>query len=258
MRLKTVRSCAAALLLTAAACGGGEKQAPPAGPPPGALRVDPATAATVTGRVSFEGTPPGNPMVKMSGDPACSRAHADGMAFEHFVVKDGGLDNVFVYVKDGLGKYYFDVPAEPVKLDQQGCRYLPHVVGVRVGQPLEISNSDETTHNVHALPDTNREFNFAQYVKGQKTLQTFTASEVMVPFKCDLHGWMYAFVGVVEHPYFAVTAEGGKFSLQSLPPGKYTIEAWHEKAGTQTQEVTVGEKESKNVTFTFKASTAAN
>ena len=145
-----------------------------------------------------------------------------------------------------------------MKIDQQGCRYVPHVLGVQVGQPLEVGNSDETTHNVHALPDTNREFNFAQYVKGQKTVQTFTAAEVMVPFKCDLHGWMNAFIGVVAHPYFAVTADGGKFEIRNLPPGKYTIEAWHEKAGRQTQEVTVGEKDSKSITFTYRASAPAN
>jgi plastocyanin len=212
----------------------------------------------VSGRVSFEGAVPENPPVKVSSDPACMRANANGLTFENYIVKDGGLDNVFVYVKDGLGNYYFDVPAEPVKLDQQGCRYTPHVLGVRVGQPVEIANSDETTHNVHALPDTNGEFNFAQYIKGQKTVKTFTAPEVMVPLKCDLHGWMNAFVGVVEHPYFAVTAGGGRFEIRNLPAGKYTIEAWHEKAGTRTQVVTVGEKESKDVTFTYGASTPAN
>ena len=220
--------------------------------------MDPAKAATLSGRVSFEGTAPENRPVQVSSDPACVRANAGGLTFENYIVKDGGLDNVFVYVKDGLGQYYFEVPTEPVKIDQQGCRYVPHVLGVQVGQPLEVGNSDETTHNVHALPDTNREFNFAQYVKGQKTVQTFTAAEVMVPFKCDLHGWMNAFIGVVAHPYFAVTADGGKFEIRNLPPGKYTIEAWHEKAGRQAQEVTVGEKDSKSITFTYRASAPAN
>jgi plastocyanin len=159
-------------------------------------------------------------------------------------------------VKDGLGDYAFDAPAEPVKLDQQGCRYVPHVVGVRVGQPVEISNSDETTHNIHSLPETNREFNLAQYQKGQKNVETFTVSEVMIPLKCDLHSWMRAYIGVVEHPYFAVTTGGGKFELKNLPPGTYTVEAWHEKAGTQTQRVTVGEKETKEIGFTYKTTSA--
>lgn len=249
------RAAAATLLLGAAACSG-QKPAPPAGPPPGAQRVDPARAGSLGGRVTFEGPVPENAQVKMSGDPKCIQANANGLAFENYIVKDGGLDNVFVYVKDGLGAYYFDVPTDPVKVDQQGCRYVPHVVGVRVGQPLEIANSDETTHNVHALPDINREFNFAQFVKGQKNLQTFTTAEVMVPFKCDLHGWMNAFVGVVEHPYFAVTTGGGTFELKNLPPGTYTVEAWHEKAGTQTQQVTIAEKESKTIGFTFKGAAA--
>jgi hypothetical protein len=245
-------------LVCLAACSGGDKPSAPAAPPPDAQRVDAAKAGAVTGVIKFEGTAPQNPPVKISGDPACMRANPNGLAFEHYLVKDGGFDNVFVYVKDGLGKYYFEAPTEPVKLDQQGCRYVPHVLGLQVGQPLEVGNSDETTHNVHALPDTNREFNFAQFVKGQKNLQTFTASEVMVPFKCDLHGWMNAYIGVLPHPYFAVTHDGGKFELKNLPAGTYTVEAWHEKAGTQTQQVTIAEKQSREIVFTFKAAAAAN
>ena len=246
----------AVFLLVAAACSGDDKPAAAAAASPAnAQRVDPATAGTLIGRVSFEGTPPENPIVKMSGDPMCIGANTDGMRFENYIVQDGGLDNVFVYVKDGLGNYHFDVPAEPVTLDQQSCRYLPHVVGVRVGQPIEISNSDETTHNVHSLPDENREFNVAQFKKGQKNVQTFTTPEVMIPFKCDLHGWMRAYVGVVEHPYFAVTTNGGSFELKGLPPGTYTVEAWHAKAGTQTQQVTIGVKESKEIGFTFRGAT---
>lgn len=257
MAIKRLRLLAAALALAVAACSGGGQQAP-AGPQPGAERVDVSKTGTVTGRVLFEGEAPVNPPVKVSGDPMCRQANANGLTFESFMVADGGLDNVFVRVKDGLGNYHFDVPAEPVLLDQQGCRYVPHVVGVRVGQPLEISNGDETTHNVHALPEANREFNFAQFVKGQKNVQTFTASEVMIPFKCDLHGWMNAYVGVVEHPYFAVTADGGRFEIRNLPAGIYTIEAWHEKAGTQSQQVTIGANETKALGFTFKSTAPAN
>ena len=117
----------------------------------------------------FEGTPPVNPPVKMAADPTCMQANANGLTFETYAVKDGGLDNVFVYVKDGLGNYYFDTPTEPVKIDQQGCRYVPHVVGARVGQPIEITNSDETLHNVHAMASVNREFNFGQSIKGRET-----------------------------------------------------------------------------------------
>lgn len=241
-------------LVTAAGCGGeNTDQTQRATPAAGAQRVEAATAGTISGRVLFEGTPPPNPVQRLSGDPACTREHPDGYMHENYVVRDGGLDNVFVHVKDGLGNYHFDVPAEPVKLDQKGCRYTPHVLGVRVGQPIEITNSDETMHNVHALPDVNGEVNFGQHKKGMTNLQVFTAPEVMVRVRCDLHGWMQAYIGVVEHPFFAVTTDGGRFELKGLPPGTYTIEAWHERAGTKTQQVTIGPTDSKDVNFTFTA-----
>ena len=141
---------------------------------------------------------------------------------------------MFVYVKDGLGTYSFDAPTETRTIDQKDCRYHPHVFGVRVGQPVEIMNSDPTLHNIHALPKDNAEFNNGQPIQGMKMTHTFTAKEVMVPFKCDVHGWMNAYVGVVDHPFFAVTDKDGKFVLKGLPPGTYTIEAWHEKLGVQT------------------------
>ena len=169
-----------------------------------------------------------------------------------FAADDGGLANVFVYVKDGLGNYVFEVPTESAKIDQQNCRYHPHVLGLMVGQPLQIVNSDDTLHNVHGLPRDNKEFNQGQPIQGMKMTHTFSTKEVMIPFKCDVHGWMNAWIGVLDHPYYAVTPTNGTFSLKGLPPGTYTIEAWHEKLGTQTQTVTVGEKETKDVAFTFK------
>jgi plastocyanin len=220
------------------------------------MRVDPAKAGTLTGRVLFDGPAPVNPPIKMTADPACLKANPNGATAETFMVADGGLDNVFVYVKDGLGNYYFEVPKEPVKMDQNGCRYAPHVFGIRVGQPLEIVNSDSTMHNVHAMPQANQEFNFAQQIAGMKSQKTFTAKEVMVRFKCDVHGWMSAYAGVLDHPYFAVTAKGGRFELKDLPAGTYTIEAWHERLGTQSQQVTIGEKETKDVSFTYKPPTS--
>ena len=169
------------------------------------------------------------------------------------MVKDGGLDNVFVYVKDGLGaNYVFDTPTETAKIDQKDCRYHPHVFGMRVNQPLEIVNSDPTLHNIHAMPKGNAEFNNGQPIQGMKMSHTFDKPEVMVPFKCDVHGWMNAYVGVMSHPFFAVTDKDGKFELKGLPPGTYTIEAWHEKLGAQTASVTLGAKESKEAKFTFK------
>jgi plastocyanin len=193
--------------------------------------------------------------LKLESDPNCVRANPNGLTSDAVLMNGGGLENVFVYVKDGLGNYYFETPTEAVKLDQKGCRYTPHVVGLRTGQPLEIANSDATLHNVHAMAKANQEFNLSQQLAGIKNTKTFSAPEVMVHFKCNVHGWMEAYVGVLTHPYFAVTANGGAFELKNVPPGTYTVEAWHEKLGTQSQSVTVGPKEAKTVSFTFKAAT---
>ena len=253
MQLNNLRLAAAIVVAAAtAACGGSTPETPAKTPPPNAMRVDAAKAGALTGRILFDGPAPTNPPIKMSADPACLRANPTGATLETFAVNDGGLDNVFVYVKDGLGNYYFDTPTEPVKLDQHGCRYTPHVFGVRVGQPVEIVNSDSTMHNVHAVAHANQEFNFPQPIQGMKNQKTFTAREVMVPFKCDVHGWMSAYVGVLDHPYFAVTSGGGRFELKNLPAGTYTIEAWHERLGTRTQQVTLGEKETKDISLTFR------
>jgi plastocyanin len=247
------------------ACGGGSQPAPatqeqaPAAAP--AVTVDPATAATVAGKIALEGEAPANQPIRMNADPACVAANkGQSPTQETFVSEAGGLGNVFVYVQSGLNGS-FPAPTAAVILDQKGCRYVPHVFGVQVGQPIEILNSDATLHNVHATPKTNQEFNTAQPIQGMKTTHTFTAKEgdVVVPFKCDVHGWMNAYVGVLDHPYFAVTKPDGSFSIGNLPPGTYTLAAWHERLGTQTMEVTVAAKESKaDANFTFKAAAGAN
>jgi plastocyanin len=251
---------ALALAVAAAACGGGGEQssssapAQSQSPAPAASTVDPATAATITGNIKLEGSAPQAEAIKMNADPVCMREGKGGMT-EFIVTGEGGsLQNVFVYVKDGLGDRTFQAPQDTVVLDQQGCRYHPHVFGVMVGQPLEIVNSDPTLHNVHAMPKSNQEFNTGQPIQGMKFAHTFTQPEVMVPFKCDVHGWMNAYAGVVSHPFFAVTDASGRFEIEGLPPGTYTVEAWHEKLGTQTQQITVAEKESKEANFAFKMS----
>jgi plastocyanin len=240
--------------LLATACSGGSPNPATTAPPPDAKRVDPATMGNVSGRVTFEGTPPENAVVNLAGDPACVAARPDGLKADTVMVNNGGLENVFVYVKDGLGNYYFETPTTPVTLDQKGCHYSPHVFGLRTGQSLEILNSDQTLHNVNAMAQVNQAFNMGQAMQGMKSQKTFTKPEVMVRIKCDVHAWMTAYAGVLSHPYFAVTANGGAFELKDLPPGTYTIEAWHEKLGTQTQSVTLGAKETKTVGFAFKAS----
>jgi plastocyanin len=232
-----------------AACGGSE---PEKAPPPPAVRnpVDPATAGSVTGTIKLEGTPPAADTINTESDPYCGQQGP--VTTETVSVGSGGaLQNVFVYVKDGLGDRTFPVPSSPVVLDQKGCRYRPHVFGIQVGQTLEILSSDNTLHNVHAIPENNREFNKAHQLAGIKHTHVFSTREVMVPFKCDVHKWMHAYLGVLDHPFYAVTGDNGAFELKGLPPGTYTIEAWHEKLGTRTQTVTIGEKQTGNVAFTF-------
>jgi hypothetical protein len=255
-------------LATTLACGGSQETSNTAAKPdspsatPAGQKVDTATAGDVKGVVMVDGAVPKNEPIKMNADPVCMKENTTPQAQETYIVSDDGknLGNVFVYVKDGLGNYVFDTPTKPATIDQKSCRYHPHVFGMMVNQPLEIINSDPTLHNIHAMPKGNAEFNNGQPIQGMKMTHTFDKPEIMVPFKCDVHGWMNAYVGVMSNPYFAVTEKDGKFVLPNLPPGTYTIVAWHEKLGTQTASVTIGPKETKDITFTFKpaGATATN
>lgn len=211
-----------------------------------------ADGATVMGLVKFEGAPPTVGNLQMSADPVCSQAHPTAVKAEEVVLGAGGeLANVFVYVKDYRGAV--PPPSAAAVLDQKGCQYRPHVSGIQVGQTLQIKNSDPTLHNVHAMAKANKEFNVGQPVQGMVSDKKFDKPEIMLKFKCDVHSWMNSYMGVVAHPYFGVSSAAGTFNINNLPPGTYTLEAWHEKFGTQTQQITVGPKESKQVTFTFKA-----
>ena len=236
----------------AAACS--PAPAPPAAPPAGAKRVDTATAGTVSGRVAFNGTAPKPELLRMGKDAACvTGAGPNPQSDAVLIGADGGLANAFVYIKDTFDGYTFDTPTAAVTMDQKGCVYVPRVFGVRVGQPIEILNSDATIHNVHALPMHNQEFNESQNRAGMRTTKIFTVPEVMVRVKCDFHGWMAAHVGVMSHPYFAVTDAAGAFSIKGLPAGVYTLEAWHEVFGTQTQQVTIAPNGQQTVALAFTA-----
>ena len=251
-----IRACIVLFVMTvvAAACG---SPGPESGPAPAAAPAPPPPLpgeSTITGSIKLEGTAPAARAVRMDSDPLCM---PEGPSFsEGLVVGPGnGLQNAFLYVKDGLGDRTFQAPQTPVVLDQRGCKYFPHVFGAQVGQPVTILNSDPTLHNIHAVPKANAEFNFGQALKGMKTTRTFDKAEVMVPFRCDVHGWMAAYGGFVPHPFFAISKADGSFEIKGLPAGTYTIEAWHERLGTQTQQVTVDGKAGRTVGFAFKNQT---
>ncbi|HEV7237871.1 MAG TPA: carboxypeptidase regulatory-like domain-containing protein [Thermoanaerobaculia bacterium] len=210
-----------------------------------------ANAATVAGVVKFEGAPPKMPNLQMAADPFCASQHQTPVADEEVVVGAGGeLANVIVYVKNGPAT---PVPAQAAVLDQHGCQYVPHVTAVQAGQAIQIKNSDNTLHNVHAMPNVNSQFNVGQPVQGMVSPQKFDKVEP-TPFriKCDVHGWMKSYMAVLPNSYHSVSQSNGTFSIGNLPPGNYTLVAWHEKYGAQEQQVTVAANEQKQISFTFK------
>lgn len=243
-------------LLVLASCGGGAKPEdarPEAAKAPPAASISPEDAATITGKVTFSGEKPVTKTISMDAVPACASQHQGPIPAEDTVVNGNGtLKNVFVYVKSGLPSRQWPVPQSPVTMDQKGCFYTPRVLGIMVGQDLEISNNDPSMHNIHPMPKNNKEWNTSQAPKGDKIVRQFDKEDVMIPFKCNVHPWMRAYLGVLSHPFFAVTGDDGTFTLKGLPPGDYTLEAWHEKLGTQEIKVTVAAKDSKSADFAFK------
>jgi plastocyanin len=242
------------LIAVGIGCGGGSPESSSQTPAAGAQARPTDTAdgpGVITGTISLDGAIPTPRPLRMDSDPKCV-ADPGAMSETLLVGPDGGVQNVLVYVKDGLGARTYPVPTTPVTLDQKGCRYSPHVFGVQVGQPVMISNSDATLHNVNAAPKNNRAFNFGQPASVPAVARTFDKPEVMIPLRCDVHGWMNAYVGVVAHPFFAVTKDDCRFEIKGLPAGTYTIEAWHEQLGTQTQSVTVDAQAPAKVAIAFK------
>lgn len=218
--------------------------------------VHAAMAGDVVGTVKFDGEQPRMKKIKMDADPKCAELHEDEPPVsEEVVVNDNGtLRNVFVYVRGGLEGRTFEPPKDPVELRQEGCLYRPRVFGMMARQPLRIHNDDDTLHNVHALAKVNKEFNIGQPNKGMVTTRTFPQPEVMIKFKCDVHPWMAAYVGVLSHPFYDTTGEQGSYRLKGLPAGEYEIVAWHEKFGEQVAKVTVGEDGEVTQDFTFRDS----
>jgi plastocyanin len=256
LALMTVGTLALGAMLLSTACNKSnteqssnttaEQQATPA---PAATPIDPATVATINGTVKFDGPAPKVAKIDMSQDPGCK-----GMNEAENVVVDGGnLANVFVYVKDGLGSRTFDVPKDPVVLDQSGCKYHPHVLGVMVGQTIQIKNDDPTTHNIHPTPKDNREWNESQPPSSPALEKSFAREEIMLPVKCNQHPWMKMYINVTKSPFYAVTDKSGKYEIKGLPPGDYTLAFVQEKLGEQDQKVTVAAKDTKTVDQSFKA-----
>jgi plastocyanin len=216
---------------------------------------------SVTGVIKFDGTPPTPKKIDMGQDANCANAPGEKTT-DDVVVTDGKLANVFVYVKGPkVDEFTFSTTSDAVELDQQGCRYHPRVLGLRTGQLLRVKNSDPTTHNVHPTPAKNVEWNQSQ-TPGQGPIEKkFTKPETLIPVKCNQHPWMKAHIGVLDHPFFDVSAKDGKYTITGLPPGDYTLVAWHEMGGDKgtekTAKITVGAKESKTQDFAFGSAMAS-
>ena len=236
--------------------GGNETTAPTPDTSKGPVYTPTGNEGAIKGVVAFKGAAPEARKIQMGSDPVCEQK-GQGATFEEVVVQDGKLQNVFVYVKSGLPQNSFAVPSTEAVLDQSGCRYVPHVLGVQTNQTLKVLNSDATSHNVHPVPQKNREWNENQYPSAPPLIKRFSEPEVLIPVKCNQHSWMKAWIGVLPHPFFAVTGPDGSFSIKGLPPGEYEVEAWHEKLGPKVTKVTVKEKSDVDAQFEFTAATAS-
>ena len=215
-------------------------------------------ASTITGTITFDGKPPVLKPIPMEADPACAKKHQGPAPSEMLVLGSGNtMGNVLVWVSKGLpaGKTY-PAPGKPVTLDQNGCQYKPHVMGIMVGQQYKILNSDGVLHNVHTLPKVNASFNKAMPPTLKEATTVFSKPEAVFTIKCDVHPWMQAFMAVFTHPFFSATGTDGKFTISGLDPGTYEITAWHERLGTQTASITVGASDTKTQNFKFAVGAA--
>jgi len=215
-----------------------------------------ALAGTISGTVTYEGKVPNLRPITMDADPNCAKKHTTPQPSDVLVLGDGNtMANILVRVVGGLpaGKTW-PAPKEPAVMDQNGCHYEPHVLGIQIGQPFKILNSDGILHNVHSLPKVNKPFNMAMPGNRKEATTTFDKPEDIFPVKCDVHPWMSAFIAVLTNPFFEVTKKDGKFSIPNLDPGTYEVEAWHEKLGIQKATVTIGAPgDTKTIAFKFTA-----
>ena len=210
-------------------------------------------ASSITGTVTFDGKAPALKALTMDADPACAKKHTAPVPNEALALGSGNtMGNIMVYVSKGLpsGKTW-PAPKTPVVIDQNGCQYKPHVMGIMVGQPYKILNSDGVLHNIHTQPKLNKAFNQGMPATVKEVTTTFDKPEAIFHIKCDVHPWMSAYLGVFSHPFYSVTSTDGKFTISGLDPGTYEITAWHERLGPQTASVTVGANESKTQNFKF-------
>jgi plastocyanin len=257
---RSSRLIALPVVLAVAACGGGGDTGATgdtgaAGGDAGAAPAAVANAGTISGTVNFTGMAPANAAIDMGAEPTCAAKHPGGATVETVVAANGKLANVFVYLKEGVTGTH-TAPATNIEVDQQGCVYLPHISGVMVGQGIAFKNSDGLAHNVKSQPVNNRPFNISQPTNMTSAPQRFSTPEIMIPVQCDVHGWMQSYVGVVAHPYFAVSGADGNFTIGNVAPGTYTMEAWHERYGVKTAQVTVDPSGTATVTFDYDAAMA--
>jgi hypothetical protein len=221
----------------------------------------PASLGSITGAIALNGNVPAPQSIDMSADTACQSRNPNAVA-ETVVAKDGKLQNAFVYIKDGsvtggnrISGYTFQAPGDAVVLDQVGCQYLPHVVGIQVNQKFQVKNSDPTAHNINVQPKQgNPSWNVSQAPATPPIEKTFARAETIIPVKCNQHPWMKAYVNVLKHPFFSISGADGSFTIKDVPPGKYTVVAWHEKFGEQTMEVTVPASGAGTANFSFDSS----
>src|SRR5436190_3973769 len=261
-----VLSVALSLMALGSACGNksGDTNAPDTNTT--ASKTYSGAKGTVAGVIAYNGTPPAPKKIDTSADPVCGQKNPN-LSTEEIVVKDGKLANTFVYIKDGtttdgtkVGDYSWPTPSSAVTLDQNGCHYRPHVLGIMTNQKLTITNSDPTQHNIHPQPKNNPEWNQTQPNGAPPIEKTFARSEILIPVKCNQHPWMKAYIGVLKHPFFAVSGEDGTFEITGVPAGTYTVVAWHEGGATgteKTMQVTVPANGSGKADFAFGEAAAA-